>query len=452
MKHSLRLRLLAGMLVWMLLTIAAAGWGLRALLQGHVEQQLAVQLVMDLDHLSGSIDWAPDGRLDVENQPDARLAQPLSGLYWQIDRLGAQPQVALARSRSLWDQTLRLPAAPSAYPAQGHSLLRMADARGRALLVVARTVQLPDEGAPPLRLAVAADEALIAEPMARFTRLLLIALGALALALALAVVLQLQLALRPLRLLRERLAAVRAGQAARLEGRFAQELEPLVAEFNHVLAENADMVQRARTQAGNLAHAVHTPLTILANAADGQATPLARLVQEQVASARRQVDYHLARARAAAAVRATGLATPVLEPLRALLRTMARLHGTRGLSFELADGAQDLAFRGETQDLYEMLGNLMDNAGKWARTRVVVDVRREGSQLCFTVDDDGPGIPEEQRQRMFERGVQLDERRTGSGLGLDIVRALADSYGGSVQALASPLGGARLVLRLPAAA
>ena len=103
MKHSLRLRLLAGMLVWMLLTIAAAGWGLRALLQGHVEQQLAVQLVMDLDHLSGSIDWAPDGRLDVENQPDARLAQPLSGLYWQIDRLGAQPQVALARSRSLWD-------------------------------------------------------------------------------------------------------------------------------------------------------------------------------------------------------------------------------------------------------------------------------------------------------------------------------------------------------------
>ncbi|MBS0404646.1 MAG: GHKL domain-containing protein, partial [Proteobacteria bacterium] len=219
-----------------------------------------------------------------------------------------------------------------------------------------------------------------------------------------------------------------------------------------VLAENADMVQRARTQAGNLAHAVHTPLTILANAADGEATPLARLVQEQVASARRQVDYHLARARAAAAVRATGLRTPVLEPLRALLRTMTRLHGARGLSFELAEGTPDLAFRGEAQDLYELLGNLIDNAGKWARTRVVVDVRRDGEQLCFTVDDDGPGIPEDERQRMFERGVQLDERRPGSGLGLDIVRALADSYGGSVQALPSPLGGARLRLCLPAAA
>ena len=451
MKHSLRLRLLAGMLVWMLLTIAAAGWGLRALLQGHVEQQLAVQLVMDLDHLSGSIDWAPDGRLDVENQPDARLAQPLSGLYWQIDRLGAQPQAALARSRSLWDQTLQLPAAPAAYPAQGHSLLRLTDAQGRALLAVARTVQLPEEGAPPLRLAVAADEALIAEPMARFTRLLLIALGALVLALALAVALQLQLALRPLQLLRERLAAVRGGSAAQLSGQFPQELQPLVAEFNHVLAENADMVQRARTQAGNLAHAVHTPLTILANAAEQEDTPLARLVREQSETARRQVDYHLARARAAAAVRATGLRTPVLEPLRALMRTMARLHAARSLTFELADGVQDLAFRGEAQDLYEMLGNLMDNAGKWARARVVVDVRCDGRQLRFTVDDDGPGIPDAQRQRMFERGVQLDERRPGSGLGLDIVRALADSYGGSVQALPSPLGGARLLLTLPAA-
>ena len=448
---SLRLRLLAGTLAWMLLTIALAGWGLRALFQDHITQQLQTQLVMQLNHLSGAVDWAPDGRVSLAPMgTDARLGQPLSGLYWQIDRLGPQPQVGVARSRSLWDQTLTIPASQDA--AQGERVLVQCDALGHDLVAVARTLQLPDDDAPPLRLVVAADKALVAEPIQRFTHMLLLALGMLGLGLAAAVAMQLHLALRPLQLLRARLADVRGGQAAQLAGRFPQELQPLVNEFNHVLAENADMVQRARTQAGNLAHAVHTPLTILANAADGQATPLARLVQEQVASARRQVDYHLARARAAAAVRATGLATPVLEPLRALLRTMARLHGARGLSFELADGAQDLAFRGEAQDLYEMLGNLMDNAGKWARTRVVVDVRREGQQLCFTVDDDGPGIPEEQRQRMFERGVQLDERRTGSGLGLDIVRALADSYGGSVQALASPLGGARLVLRLPAAA
>ncbi|MDE2414359.1 MAG: sensor histidine kinase [Comamonadaceae bacterium] len=449
---SLRLRLLAGTLAWMLLSIALTGWALRALFQDHITQQLQAQLVQQLDQLSAAVDWTPQGGTGVAPMAaDPRLDQPLSGLYWQIDRLGAMPQSAVARSRSLWDQSLALPAAPQGYPARGYGVLELHDAQGHRLLAVARTLQLPEDGAPPLRLAVAGDEALLAEPLQRFTRLLRIALGMLALGLALAVALQLQLALRPLKLLRQGLAAVRGGAAARIEGCFPQELQPLVTEFNHVLLENADMVQRARTQAGNLAHAVHTPLSVLANAAAQGASPLAQLVQEQVGAARRQVDYHLARARAAAAVRATGLATPVLEPVRALLRTMTRLHGARDLFFELAPQAQDLAFRGEAQDLYELLGNLIDNAGKWARTRVLVDVRREDGQLCITVDDDGPGIPEEQRERMFERGVQLDERRPGSGLGLDIVRALVDSYGGSVQAQESPLGGARLRLWLPLA-
>ena len=449
---SLRLRLLAGTLAWMLLAIALVGWGLRTLFQDHVTQQLQAQLVMQLDHLSASVDWIPPGGVSVSPMTaDPLLAQPLSGLYWQIDRLGAAPQAGVARSRSLWDQVLRLPDVPASYPASGHTVLQLQDAQGHALLAVARTLQLPEDDAPPLRLVVAGDKALLAEPLQSFTHMLLIALGLLALGLALAVAVQLQLALRPLMLLRARLAGVRSGAAGQLEGSFPQELQPLVNEFNHVLRENADMVQRARTQAGNLAHAVHTPLSILANAAAQEHSPLALLVQEQVATARRQVDYHLARARAAAAVRATGLRTPVLAPLRALLRTMQSLHVERHLSFELAPQAQDGAFRGEEQDLYELLGNLIDNAGKSARQRVVVDVQCVQGQLCFTIDDDGPGIPEAEREHMFERGVQLDEQRPGSGLGLDIVRALADTYGGSVQALASPLGGARLHLCLPMA-
>ena len=449
---SLRLRLLAGTLAWMLLAIVLVGWGLRALFQDHVTQQLQTQLVMQLDHLSASVDWDPPGSVNVGSMAaDPRLAQPLSGLYWQIDRLGTAPQAAVARSRSLWDQVLRLPAAPASYPTSGYSVLPLHDAQGHELLAVARTLQLPEDDAPLLRLVAAGDKALLAEPLQRFTRILLMALGLLALGLALAVVVQLQLALRPLELMRARLAAVRSGAAGQLEGSFPNELQPLVNEFNHVLQENADMVQRARTQAGNLAHAVHTPLSILANAAAQEETPLARLLQEQVATARRQVDYHLARARAAAAVRATGLRTPVLPPLHALLRTMQRLHAERNLSFELAPQTQDLAFRGEEQDLYELLGNLIDNAGKSARQRVVVDVQLSQGQLCVTVDDDGLGIPEAEREHMFERGVQLDEQRPGSGLGLDIVRALAETYGGSVQAQASPLGGARLRLRLPAA-
>lgn len=450
---SLRLRLLAGTLAWMLLSIALAGWALRTLFQDHIRQQLQTQLVVQLDQLSAAVEWTSQGGATVPPMAaDPRLDQPLSGLYWQVDRLGPAPRAAVARSRSLWDQILTLPpAAPATPSGRDDRVLLLRDAQGHALLTVVRTLQLPEDDAPPLRLLVAGDTALLAEPLQRFTHLLLIALSLLALGLAVAVAAQLQLAMRPLQLLRRQLATVHSGQAARLDGPFPLELQPLVDEFNHVLTENADMVQRARVQAGNLAHAVHTPLSILANAAEQEDTPLARLVTEQVASARRQVDYHLARARAAAAVRATGLRTPVLAPTRALLRTMQRLHADRPLVFELAPQAQDEAFRGEEQDLYELLGNLIDNAGKWARSRVVVDVQREGNRLCFTVDDDGPGIPEALRGRVFERGVQLDEQRPGSGLGLDIVRALVQSYGGSVQTLVSPLGGARLRLCLPAA-
>lgn len=451
-RHSLRLRLLAGTLVWVVASLAAAAWGLRALFLDQITQQFQAQLVMQLDRLSAAVDWSPGGDVSVAPMAaDARLDQPLSGLYWQIDRLGDRPKPGIARSRSLWDQTLSLAPAPQQYPRRGYRALEASGPENQRLLVVARVVQLPEGNAPPLRLMVAGDRALLAEPLRSFTRLLLTALAILGAGLALAVALQLRLALRPLDLLRERLAAVRRGEAASLSGDFPRELEPLVGEFNHVLTENADMVQRARTQAGNLAHAVHTPLTILGNAATSEDTPLARLVREQVTIATRQVDAHLARARAAAAVRATGVATPVLGPLQALLRTMRHLHGGRHVTFELAPSAQDVAFRGEQQDLYELLGNLLDNAGKWARTRVVADVRQEGGELRCTVDDDGPGIPEAERERMFERGVQLDQRHAGSGLGLDIVRELAETYGGKVEALASPLGGLRMVLRLPAA-
>ncbi len=453
---SLRLRLLAGTLAWLLLSVLLAGWSLRTLFREHITQQLQEQLLVQLDHLSGSIDWV-DGRLRVPHQgTDGLFEQPLSGLYWQIQRLpeaaGADTSAPLARSRSLWDETLHLPAITGPYPAQGYRRLQLRGAEGHTLLAVARTLQLPDDDAPPLRLVVAGDEALLAEPLQRFTHQLLVALGLLGAGLALAAALQLQLLLRPLRQLRRGLAALRGGQAQQLEGQYPQELQPLVTELNHVLQENAAMVQRARTQAGNLAHAVHTPLTILANAAAQQEDALATLVREQVTLAQRQVDWHLARERAAA-VHASGLATPVLEPIEALLRTMARLHSH--IDFALAEGlparARDWRFRGEGQDLYELLGNLLDNAGKWARRQVQIDVQRTDAQLRFTIDDDGPGIAPAQRQHMFARGVQLDEERPGSGLGLDIVRSLVQAYGGTIAVQDAPLGGARLVLALPAA-
>lgn len=453
---SLRMRLLLGALIWIALAIAVAGWGLRGLFQEHVNQQLQDQLVRQLNQLSASVNVHTDGRVEVPVLAgDTRFSTPLSGLYWQVDVLPATgtAQLGAARSRSLWDQLLPLPpdtAFPGSTP-RGYAALPLQDAQGHELLAVSRPLQLPDANAPLLRLTVAADQALVAEPVQRFTTMLLTALGALAAGLTLAVAVQLQLALRPLDMLRQRLSAVRTGQSTQLEGDFPNELQPLINEFNHVLSANADIVQRARTQAGNLAHAVHTPLSILGNAAAQESTPLAQLVQEQVATAQRQVDYHLARARAAAAVRATGLRTPVQAPVQALLRTMPRLHAARCVQFAQIGNAEGLAFRGEAQDLFEMLGNLLDNAGKWARHQVQLQVTQAGELLCFTVDDDGPGIPADQRQHIFERGQRLDEQRPGAGLGLDIVRELAHTYGGTVAADVAALGGLRMRLCLPAA-
>ena len=469
-KNSLRLRLLAGALIWVLAALLLTGWGLRTLFAEHLTQQLRSQLVAKLDRLSGAVNYQPDQAVPVTVSPfsgDPLLQQPLSGMYWQVDQLDAAGQqtvqAGIQRSRSLWDQTLDWPFfkadkvweptlplhAPASY---GH----MSDGNGNTLVIVTRTVQLPEAGAPPLRLMIAADAAMLATPLQRFTKMLVAALCMLAAGLIAAVVVQLQLALAPLAALRRQLAAVSQGEASEIRGEHPAEIMPLVQEFNHVLRMNAEMVERARTQAGNLAHAVNTPLSIMGNAAAQQDSPLATLVREQVASASRQVEYHLARARAAAAAaqQGHGLRTALAGPLHSLVHTMDKLHAARGIRFELQGDAAQWDFKGDAQDLMEMLGNLLDNAGKWARWQVVLKIEaasEDSQQLTLCIDDDGPGIAPELRERIFARGERLDEQRPGAGLGLDIVRDLVQTYGGSIQALPSPLGGLRMQLQLPGA-
>jgi len=461
--RSLRLRLLASTLAWVLLVVLLAGWGLHALLRAHIAQQLHAQLLLHLNQLSAAVNIAPGGGVEIERDDwgDTRLHQPLSGLYWQIDRLDdSAGHSAILRSRSLWDQTLDwaafvpytrlLPAAWTGTRALDADVQTgfLPDGTNTQLVLVARTLQLPEPDAPPLRLMVAADGAALAEPMQRFTALLVAALGILAFGLVLTVVLQLRLALRPLHVLRQRLAQVRTGQAARLYGHFAQELQPLVEEFNRVLDVNADMVQHARTRAGNLAHAINTPLTILGNAAAQQDGALATLVREQVASASHQIKHHLARERAAAR-QVSGVYTPLQPALASLVLTMRRLHAARSLQFTLTQPQVPWDFHGDVQDLLEILGNLLDNAGKWAHRRVHLYAQGEDGHILITVDDDGPGIPEAERALIFARGQRLDERPPGWGLGLDIVRELVHGYGGTIAASASPWGGLRMQLRLP---
>ncbi|MER1966042.1 ATP-binding protein [Castellaniella sp. GW247-6E4] len=451
---SLRTRLLAGTLAWVLVSVLAAGWGIQTLFRQHIEAQLRSELVIHLDQLTATIQVDPHGGLSLSAPPaDPRFSQPFSGLYWQVEAPSDAPGAPrLLRSRSLWDTELPGPAAPAG-PVEGDHAYSLRGPQGQALLVLARQVE-PAEGPwPVLALRVAADQALLAEPIGRFNAMLGAALGVLALGLVLAVLMQVWVGLRPLERLRLALGAVREGRTQHIEGEFPSEIQPLVEDFNRVLRSNAEAVERARTQAGNLAHALKTPLTVIANAADAGDPRLPALVGEQVAAARRQVDYHLAQARAAAAIRRTGMRSPVLPLLHGLVQVMRRVHAQRGVVFELEAIPESLAFRGEAQDFQEMLGNVLDNAGKWARRRVRVRASPLGpDRLRLMIEDDGPGLAPGQAEVVFQRGRRADEHAPGTGLGLSIVRDLAGLYGGEARFEdGSELGGACLVLILPRA-
>ncbi|KAA3649304.1 MAG: ATP-binding protein [Proteobacteria bacterium] len=447
--RSLRLRLLAGSLVWILAAVAITGFLLADLFGQHVRDRVDAELHGHLDQLTALFEVAPNGNAALRMPlSDPRLSRPYAGLYWQVDG-GPGHTLGLLRSRSLWDTALAVP--PDTL-ADGEVHVHEVDgpdtSRLRMMERIVRPAEQPDTA---YRLIVALDTRQIDAPVEQFATLLGVALGILALGLILAAAVQVSVGLAPLGRLRTALGAVRAGHSRRLEGAYPQEVQPLVDELNTLLAHDEAMVERARTQAGNLAHAVKTPLAILANAATGEDSALARLVDEQVADARRQVDYHLARARAAAAGQQPGLKTPLRPVVDALLRVMQRLHAARALDMACADLSDTLACRGDAQDLQEMLGNLLDNACKWARRQVRVSATTHDGQLTVVVDDDGPGLTEAQRTAVLARGVRADEHTPGSGLGLAIALDLAQAYGGDLRLAASPLGGLRASLQLPAA-
>jgi signal transduction histidine kinase len=276
---------------------------------------------------------------------------------------------------------------------------------------------------------------------------------ALALALIGSTALAVRFGLRPLRVLREGVAAIRRGEAEHIGGEFPQDVAPLATEVNQLIDANREIVERARTQVGNLAHALKTPLSVLMNEADSMSPALPEKVREQTEIMRRQVTFYLDRARAAARARTFGVATEVKPVVEGLVRTFEKLHRERALTFDVAL-QPGLKFRGEAQDLTDLIGNLLDNAGKWARERVSIHAacaaeRDSDPFLVAEIDDDGPGLDKNARAEAVERGKRLDESRPGSGLGLSIVVELASIYGGSLKLDESPLGGLRAVLRLP---
>jgi signal transduction histidine kinase len=458
--RSLRGRLLLATFAAVLVALLLAGWVLSGLFREHVLRQFAATLTAELDQVTARFELDAQGRpgLDPAGLSDPRWTRPYSGRYWQVDEIGpAAPRRGVLRSRSLWDAELQAPADTLA-DGEVH-VHEVAGPAGAALLMVERTVRVGTQVAPAWRLLVAADRRETVEAIGRFNGVLAASLAALLGLLMLAAAAQVRVGLAPLQALQRGLSAVREGREQRLQGQFPGEVQPLVDDFNGVLERNAEVVARARTQAGNLAHAIKTPLATLAQAAEAahrrpQALQeLPALVAEQVELARRHVNWHLARSRAAASLGVPGVRAEVQTVVAGLVRVMSRVHAERGLRIDTAAVVPGLAFAGEAQDLQEMLGNLLDNACKWARAAVRVTAQRlpgpDAVRLLVAVEDDGPGIAAAQREQALARGARLDESTPGSGLGLAIVRELAGLYGGQVSLGRSELGGLRVELRLP---
>jgi signal transduction histidine kinase len=455
--NSLALRLFFSATTWTVLILVITGIVLSSIYRAAVERAFDRRLGVYLRTLVADVATPEEnGGKFPQSIGEPLFELPLSGWYWQVTRLDA-PTPDVRSSRSLWDGTLPHLADLGASSAAGAARQGYAEGpEGQPLRIIERTIDLGEEGR--YLVAVAGDAAEIDDETHSFDGALVITFGVLAIVLLLITTFQVRFGLAPLKRISEGLAAIRSGAAERLEGAFPVEIAPLARETNALLDANREIVTRARTHVGNLAHALKTPISVMLNeATTHRGDPLALKVHEQTEIMRDQVTRHLERARLAARVAVIGTVTDVRMVVTALARTMEKIHDHRGIAIDIdvPDGAR---FRGEQQDLEEMVGNLVDNACKWAQSRVAVEVLLERPDpggdrriVRILVDDDGPGLSPQQREQVARRGRRLDETKPGSGLGLSIVLELASLYGGGLTLGTAPIGGLRADLVLPGA-
>lgn len=445
---SLRLRLFAAGSASIVIALAVAGLALFLLFERHVERRTVVELEAHLKQLVSGLEQAPDGALQVGRPPaEPRFQEPLSGLYWQIV---IEPDGPVLRSRSLWDTRLALAQDPLALGAiHEHTV---AGPGGAPLLVVEREVRLPVSlGGGHVRASVAVSRADIRAASLAFASDLVPSLGVLGLFLTLAAWIQVTVGLRPLDAVRRRLAAIRSGEEARLGEDFPDEVQPLAKEVDHLLDAQEKAIAQARARAGDLAHGLKTPLTVLMADAEelldlGQ-TRIADEIAAVTGGMRRHVERELARARAGNRTYA-GTPCPVRPVLDQVSEVVRRTPGGQRVQWRL-DVGDDLTSSVDPQDLAEMLGNIVENGAQWARHQVRISGHRDGGTVVLSVEDDGPGIPKREIETVLARGGRLDESKPGSGLGLAIVGDLAEAYGGSLSLKRSSLGGLLAELRLP---
>ncbi|MEQ9197498.1 MAG: ATP-binding protein [Parvibaculum sp.] len=452
---SLAFRLVAGAALWSAIALVAGGLILSAIFRNSVERSFDSRLNVLLHSLIATTEVNAEGEIVREGGlSETRFDLAYSGWYWQIWPVAPRPAL---RSRSLFDQSLDL--SPAEKTERNDIGLKIFDTIGpenQPLRVVERRVTLPGYDVP-VSFAVAGERSEMNVEIQSFNTWLFAAMAAMGAGLLVALLIQVRFGLRPLDRVRRSLSQIRTGRATKLEGDFPLEIEPLAEELNGLLEGNREVLERARTHVGNLAHALKTPLSVLTNEARSHKDPFGETVSRMTMQMREQIDRHLARARMAASANVLGAHTPVEPVVGRIARALERIHAERGISIEVSC-PPDAGFRGEAQDLEEVVGNLLDNACKWAEERVRLTVTAEGIErknrafLLVAVEDDGPGLPESARKTVLQRGARLDETKPGSGLGLSIVTEVANLYGGELKLETSAMGGLRAELYLPATA
>lgn len=438
---SLARRMIAIAALWISVLLIGGGLALDRVLTGAITRNFDTSLEYVLIAMIRSSEIGPDGEVRlVEPLGDQRFLEPYSGLYWQISGGGQEPY----RSRSLWERSLRSPAPHIDDDIHIYDSNQFPD---EELRVLERNVILPGSKVS-WRYQIAQTREALDTQIGAVRATLIPSLALLGLGLLILAALQTFYGLWPLRHIRRAIAAMRGGENRRVDAPLPLEVQPMVDELNALLAHNEKQAEEARLHAGNLAHALKTPLTVLVNSATGQDNALAETVRREAATMQRQVEHHLARARAVGRRGAAQARATVWDSVESVSRAVGLLYPKVRLD---AEGDRQLVARLERQDLDDLIGNLLENAAKYGGGSVFVTVQRSGAMAEIIVEDDGPGISPADRSRVIDRGVRLDSGKPGTGLGLAIVRDVAEIYGGSIALEESEdLGGLLVRLRLPA--
>ena len=438
---SLTRRMIVVAAFWITALLLMGGFALDRVLSASIIQNFDDQLEYVLNAMIASSEIGPDGEVRFNRQPaDQRFIEPYSGVYFQISGGGADT----FPSRSLWDRRLQV---HDRHRDVNVHVYDSDEFEGEPLRITERDVILPGS-LVGWRFQVAQSREMIDAQIRQLRSTLFWSFLALGIGLLILAALQTFYGLWPLRRVRQDVAAIRSGAKTRITEAFPNEVQPLTEEINQLLAHNEAQAEEARRHAGNLAHALKTPLTVITNAATADAPDLADTVCREATVMRRQVDHHLARARAIGRRASAHARAHVWESVEAVQRAVDRLY--ENVTVDIA-GDKAAQVRVERQDLDEMVGNLVENAAKYGGGRVFVTVERKDGVIDVIVEDDGRGIPQQEREAIFQRGARLDTDKPGTGLGLAIVRDVAEIYGGRVSLEESEdLGGLLARLSLPA--